>query len=182
MHAFFSKNGIIMHPSNWTQLNGLSIQLSHISQWTKWQWHPKNTMMHETRYCWSSDLQSNSVEMIGTRKSRLWLGKPDGGVGPALRTTVISISQGASHLDQRTGQTLIDPHSVSYISWTLIILIFARTCQKKVILLPCPILILMTVYLMIDLLFDLLGSFLHDFLSFLPTLSTVWNEHFILVF
>ena len=80
--------------------------------------------------------------------------KPDGGVGPALRTTVVSISQGASHLDQRTGQTFIDPHSVSSISCThkknicreitivkSLILVFvskrkdtvffSRPCQKK---------------------------------------------------
>ena len=43
--------------------------------------------------------------------------EPDGGVGPALRTTVVPVGQGASHLDQRTGQTLIDPQSVSNISW-----------------------------------------------------------------
>ena len=44
------------------------------------------------------------------------LGEPDGGVCPALRTTVVSVCQGAAHLDERTGQTLIDHHSVSNIS------------------------------------------------------------------
>ena len=45
--------------------------------------------------------------------------EPDGGVCPTLRTTVVSVCQGAAHLDERTGQTLIDHHSVSNISWRI---------------------------------------------------------------
>ena len=53
---------------------------------------------------------------VPAREERGELCEPDGGVGPALRTAVVSVGQGASHLDEGTRQTLIDPDSVSKIS------------------------------------------------------------------
>ena len=40
------------------------------------------------------------------------LGEPDGGVGPAVGTAVVSVGQGAPHLYEGTRQTLVDAHHV----------------------------------------------------------------------